>query len=89
MVKNVVRIKSGIITSDSVNVKIQKDIVCAKKKKNNNNDNNNIWNPATCSCKNGKYARNIIHDSVITCDKIIEETKTIPTKSISAKCTST
>ena len=33
MVKNVVRIKRGIITSDSVNVKIQKDIVCAKKKK--------------------------------------------------------
>ena len=32
MVKNVVRIKRGIITSDSVNVKIQKDIVCAKKK---------------------------------------------------------
>ena len=86
MVKNVVRIKRGIITSDSVNVKIQKDIVCAKKKGNNNN---NIWNPATCNCKNGKYARNIIHDSVITCDKIIEETKTIPTKSTSAKCTST
>ena len=33
MVKNVVRIKSGTITSDSVNVKIQKDIVCAKNKK--------------------------------------------------------
>ena len=53
------------------------------------NNDNNIWNPATCSCKNGKYTRNIIHDSVITCDKIIEETKTIPTKSTSAKCTST
>ena len=33
MVKNVVQIKSGITISDSVNVKIQKDIVCAKKKK--------------------------------------------------------
>ena len=32
MVKNVVQIKSGITISDSVNVKIQKDIVCAKKK---------------------------------------------------------
>ena len=57
--------------------------VCKKK-----NNDNNIWNPATCSCKNGKYTRNIIHDSVITCDKIVEETKTIPTKSTSAKCTS-
>ena len=37
-----------------------------------------IWNPATCSCKNGKYLASIIDDSVITCDEIIEETKTIP-----------
>ena len=42
------------------------------------------WNPATCSCKNGKYAASIIDDSVITSDEIIdgeaktydEETKT-------------
>ena len=58
--------------------------MCKKK-----NKDNNILNPATCSFKNRKYKRNIIHDSVITCDKIIEETKTIPTKSTSAKCTST
>ena len=39
-----------------------------------------IWNPATCSCKNGKYLASIIEDdSVITYDEIIEETKTIPT----------
>ena len=47
-----------------------------------------IWNPATCSCKNGKYLASIIDNSVITCDQIIdadgetksydEETKTIP-----------
>ena len=30
-----------------------------------------IWNPATCSCKNSKYLRSIIDDSVITCDEII------------------
>ena len=53
-----------------------------------------IWNPATCSFKNGKYMGNIIDFSVITCDEIIEETKTIPTKSTSTKtvltkCTST
>ena len=38
-----------------------------------------IWNPATCSCENGKYLASITDDSVITWDKIIEETKTIPT----------
>ena len=42
-------------------------------------DKGYIWNPTTCSCKNGKYLPNIIDDSVITCDDIIEETKTIPT----------
>ena len=26
-----------------------------------------IWNPATCSCKNGKYLASVIDDSVVTC----------------------
>ena len=41
-----------------------------------------IWSPATCSCENGKYLASVIdnYNSVITCDEIIEETKTIPTK---------
>ena len=49
---------------------------------------NYVWNPATCSCKNGKYLASIIDDSVIRCDKIIdadaevkshdEEIKSIP-----------
>ena len=47
-----------------------------------------IRNPPTCSCQNDKYVGNIIDDSVITCDKIIETTfqqklfqqKTVPTK---------
>ena len=38
-----------------------------------------IWNPATCSCENGKYLASIMNDSVITCDEIIEEPKTVPT----------
>ena len=38
-----------------------------------------IWNPAACSCKNGKYLASITEDSVITCDEMIEETKTIAT----------
>ena len=31
-----------------------------------------IWNPATCSCENGKYLASIIYDFVITCDEIID-----------------
>ena len=42
--------------------------------------NDNICNPATCSRKNGKYIGSIIDDSVITCDEIIEEAKTISMK---------
>ena len=40
-----------------------------------------IWNPATCSYKNGKNLASIIDDSVITCDEIIdaEEAKAITT----------
>ena len=37
-----------------------------------------MWNPVTCSCKNGKYLASVIDDSVITCDEIIEETKEVP-----------
>ena len=37
------------------------------------------WNPATCSCENGKYLTSITDDSVITCNEIIEETKIVPT----------
>ena len=38
-----------------------------------------IWNLATGSSKNGKYLASIIDDSMITCDKIINTTKTITT----------
>ena len=37
-----------------------------------------IWNPAICSCENGKYLASIIDHSVNTCDEIRGETKTIP-----------
>ena len=37
-----------------------------------------IWNPVKCSCENGKYLVNLEDDSVITCDGIKEETKTVP-----------
>ena len=31
-----------------------------------------VWNPATCSCKNGKYLARVMDDSVIMCDEVIE-----------------
>ena len=46
----------------------------------------NIWGTATCSCENGKYLASIISDLVIKCD---EATKTVPTKTILTKNTST
>ena len=36
-----------------------------------------IGNRAACSCESGKYSASI-DDSVIACDKIIEETKLVP-----------
>ena len=38
-----------------------------------------VWNPASYTCENGKYLVSITDDSVIMCDEIIEETKTVPT----------
>ena len=34
---------------------------------------NYVWNPATCSCENGKYIGSIMDDSAIICDKAIDE----------------
>ena len=34
--------------------------------------NENIWNLSTCTCENGKYLENIIDDSAVICDEIIE-----------------
>ena len=41
-----------------------------------------IWNPATCGCKNCRYAESIIEDSVIMCDQGIDTTKCILTKTV-------
>ena len=41
-------------------------------KKYNICKNNYIWNPASCSSENCKYLANILDDSVIKCDEIIE-----------------
>ena len=50
-----------------------------KKKKHCACKRDYIWNPATCSCQNVKNLASIIDDSVITCDKIMGETKIVPT----------
>ena len=68
--------------------------MCKNPKKHRLYKKNCIWNPVTCSYKNGKYVRSIIEDSAVVCGEIIEETKTVPTKSTSTKivltkCTST
>ena len=31
-----------------------------------------VWNPATCTCENGKYLASIMDDSGIICDEIID-----------------
>ena len=59
--------------------KMKKNIICAKRI---------IWNPATCTCENGRYAESVTDNSVITCDEIIdavgklyaEPIKIVPTK---------
>ena len=48
---------------------------CKNRKNNRVCEGDYVWNPATCSSKNGKYLQSIIDDSVIICDEIIEEKK--------------
>ena len=40
---------------------------------------------STCICEIGKHLESITGDSVITCDEIIQVTKTVPTKTIPIK----
>ena len=46
-----------------------------------------IWTPVTCRCENEKYLASVIDDSVITCDEIIDETKTVSTNFNNKKLT--
>ena len=50
-------------------MRIRKNIIYLKK--------DYICNPATCSRENGKYLTSIIDNSVMTCDEVIEEIKTV------------
>ena len=68
MERNVIQIKSGIVTNADASVKKH---ICKKEY---------IRNPTTCSCKDGKYLASIIYDSAIICDEIKKTgTKTITT----------
>ena len=63
--ENIIHIKSGIPINVYASVK---NITYVKK------------NSAICSCENGKYLASIIDDdSVVTCDGVVEEKKTVPT----------
>ena len=57
-------------------------VECKNPRKHRSSEKNYIWNLATCNCQKGKYLESTIEDSdsQITCDKIIEEIKTVPTK---------
>ena len=71
MEKNVIQINGGIMINVDVRVK---KIMYVKKI---------VQNPATCICENGKYLANIMDDSAIIFDEVIqsydEEIKTIST----------
>ena len=67
MVESVIQIKSEILKK------------CQCECKNIYVKKNYIWNPAICSCENDQYLSSIIDNSVITCDEITEETKTVAT----------
>ena len=71
MEENVIQINGEIMIDVHMSVK-----------KANYVKKNFFWNPATCSCENGKYLPSTIDDSAITCDEIIgsydKEAKTIP-----------
>ena len=47
---------------------------CKNLKKHHACKNDYIWNPATCTCENGKYLASVINDLVIMCDATINTT---------------
>ena len=66
----------------NLNQKWNNDKCRCKCKKHYIYEKDYIWNPATCSRKNGKYIASIIDNSVITWDEVIDaqvETKTVTT----------
>ena len=75
MVKNVTQIKSTATKNVDVSAKIRENIYVKKI----------FLESYYMTCKNGKYLGSIIGNSVITCDEIIEVTKTVSTKTTTTK----
>ena len=73
MVANVTQINCGTMINVDVSAKIQEKTYVRKR------------NTATCSSSNDRYAKSIIGNSVITCDEIIEMTKSFRTKTVQQK----
>ena len=69
MVENVIWVNGGIMIN--VDVSAKNVNFCEK---------DYIWNPFTCSCKNGKKLVSIMDDSVITYDEIIDTEATSDNK---------
>ena len=72
--EKVTQIKTAITINDDVNAKnprkhrvYEKDYIC---------------NPSTCTCENCNDLESITDESIITCDEIIDKTKTTPTKTV-------
>ena len=68
-IENLIQIKSEKSKNVDKSAKIWENQVCEK---------DYIWNPHKCIYKKAKYLQSVIGDSVITCDEIIEITKTVP-----------
>ena len=81
MIENVTQNKSGAKTNFGASVKNPTERHVCKK--------GYIWNPRSCTCKNGEYVENIIDESAVICDEVIETTKTVPTKTFATKTVST
>ena len=56
-----------------------------KSKKKSMWEKDYIWNPATYSYENGRYAESIISNSVVMYNKIIETAKSTIAKTVPAK----
>ena len=59
--KNVIPINLAMMIN--VDVECKKHQVCEK---------DYLWNPSTCNCENLKYLANVMDNSTITSDEIIE-----------------
>ena len=70
MKQNVSQSNDGI----TINVDVSIKTICEK---------DYVWNPATCSCENGKCLASILDDSAVIYDEVIklydEEIQSIPT----------